>query len=750
MASVDMPLEERWQDLENGIRAVYSNIRGNVDMKRYMELYTHVYNICTCTQSRQPAPISSKPEERHGASLVGHDLYEKLKTFLKAHCDGLKQQSVHLTGEAALSCFTAQWEEYVFSSKVLNHIFSYLNRHWVRREIEEGNKNVYNVDKLTLVVWRDVIFAALEKQLVDAVLDLIERERNGETINTRLISGVKDCFVALGLDDEEGKNPELAVYKEHLENVFLKKTMEYYRAESDAFLADNPITEYMKKVESRLEQEQRRVQVYLHDSSRDELAKTCEAVMIRSHVDVLHGEFQSLLDNERTEDLQRMYGLLSRIPDGLEPLRQRLEAHVVDQGQSALAAALAASGDDAKVYVDTLLQVHRKHRTLVSTAFHSDPSFVASLDRACRKFVNDNAITKRAKQSAKSPELLAKYCDSLLKKSAKNPEEDDLEALLNDLMIVFKYIEDKDVFQKFYSKMLAKRLVYDTSASDDAERSMVSKLKTACGYEYTSKLQRMFSDMSTSKDLNQKFKQHLESTSAEGRYPIDLSVLVLTSGSWPFTQGSEVTLPPVLTSSIDRFSYFYNSQHQGRKLTWLFNISRGELVTHFAKKQYTLQCHTSQIVVLLQFNDSLTYTFEELLANTGIKRESLQSLMEQLEKTKLLTRKDGSWTLNQNIKYKKIKMNFAQTVKKEQAAESDQTHKTVEEDRKLLIQACIVRIMKMRKQLNHTLLIDESVKQLAARFKPKVSVIKRCIDMLIEKEFLRRVDGTRDEYQYVA
>lgn len=59
-------------------------------------------------------------------------------------------------------------------------------------------------------------------------------------------------------------------------------------------------------------------------------------------------------------------------------------------------------------------------------------------------------------------------------------------------MVVFKYIEDKDVFQKFYSKMLAKRLVHHTSASDDAEASMISKLKQACGYEYTIKLQRMF------------------------------------------------------------------------------------------------------------------------------------------------------------------------------------------------------------------------------------------------------------------
>ena len=73
-------------------------------------------------------------------------------------------------------------------------------------------------------------------------------------------------------------------------------------------------------------------------------------------------------------------------------------------------------------------------------------------------------------------------------------------------MTVFKYVEDKDVFQKFYSKMLAKRLVNATSASDDAEASMITKLKEACGFEYTNKLQRMFTDMSLSKDLNDSFR----------------------------------------------------------------------------------------------------------------------------------------------------------------------------------------------------------------------------------------------------
>jgi len=44
-------------------------------------------------------------------------------------------------------------------------------------------------------------------------------------------------------------------------------------------------------------------------------------------------------------------------------------------------------------------------------------------------------------------------------------------------ILLFKYVDDKDVFQKFYSRMLAKRLIYDNSVSDDAESNMISRLK---------------------------------------------------------------------------------------------------------------------------------------------------------------------------------------------------------------------------------------------------------------------------------
>jgi Cullin family len=86
-------------------------------------------------------------------------------------------------------------------------------------------------------------------------------------------------------------------------------------------------------------------------------------------------------------------------------------------------------------------------------------------------------------------------------------------------MTVFKYVEDKDVFQKFYSRMLSRRLVNSTQASDEAEASMITKLKEACGFEYTNKLSRMFQDMGVSKDLERAFLDSLTDRESLGRNP---------------------------------------------------------------------------------------------------------------------------------------------------------------------------------------------------------------------------------------
>jgi cullin 1 len=693
-----------WPEIEAGLKQVYFE-KTTMSRKEYMKLYTEVYNYCTCVPGAQGSPRtqsggrSRRTPPSNSPKFVGLELYKKLQKFLKENfLRDLRPKGSDLLGEDLLEFWVTSWSDYTFSSKVVNGMFSYLNRHWVKREQDEGKKDICDVYTLALVSWRDIMFTDLHKQMTSAVLNLIDRERSGEVVNTRLIRGLVDSYVEVGVqvDSPMAKGPQLQVYKENFEDLFLKETVRYYAKESTAFLERNPVAEYIKKVEVRLAEEEHRVQMYLHETSQDPLARKLEEVLIQTYLQQFFDEFDNLLRNDRDDDAGRLYSLVARLPDGLDNMKSIFENHVFHQGLSAIEKCQESADSDPKVYVEALLSVYRRYSGLVTASFEGKPMFVGALDKACSRFVNVNAVTRSGRGSTKSPELLARYCDALLKKSAKNPDESEMEEALQAVMTIFKYIEDKDVFQKFYSKWLAKRLVHQTSASDDAEASMISKLKHACGYEYTSKLQRMFQDMSVSRDLNTKFRDSSDRK-------LEFSVQVLSSGSWPFSPGPQFSLPPELEKARETFAVFYRSQHEGRKLTWLYNLSKGELVTHCFKNKHTLMASTYQMAVLLQYNVATEHTVEYLLEVTQLKMDILDQVLQILLKTKLLICEENQLQplsrvrLYEAYKNKKLRVNINVPLKSETRKEQEETHKHIEDDRKLVIQ--------VRRVTNHVMVV---------------------------------------------
>ncbi|XP_031136866.2 cullin-3-B-like [Sander lucioperca] len=353
-------------------------------------------------------------------------------------------------------------------------------------------------------------------------------------------------------------------------------------------------------------------------------------------------------------------------------------------------------------------------------------------------------------------------------------------------MVLFRFMQEKDVFERYYKQHLGRRLLSNKSVSDDSEKNMISKLKTECGCQFTSKLEGMFRDMSISNTTMDEFRQHIQTTSAS-LSGVDLTVRVLTTGYWPTQSATpKCTIPPSPRHAFEVFRRFYLAKHSGRQLTLQHHMGGADLnatfygaikkedgsevgvggaqVTGSNTRKHILQVSTFQMTILMLFNNREKCTFEEIQQETDIpERElvrALQSLACGKPTQRVLTKEPKSkeiesghvFTVNDQFtsKLHRVKIQTVAAKQGESDPERKETRQKVDDDRKHEIEAAIVRIMKSRKKMQHNVLVAEVTQQLRARFLPSPVVIKKRIEGLIEREYLARTPEDRKVYTYVA
>lgn len=269
--------------------------------------------------------------------------------------------------------------------------------------------------------------------------------------------------------------------------------------------------------------------------------------------------------------------------------------------------------------------------------------------------------------------------------------------------------------------MLAKRLIHQLSQSMDAEEAMIDRLKQACGYEFTNKLHRMFTDMSVSADLNSKFVASLrdkrEGGESQQQLGVGFAIYVLQAGAWPLTlppTSGPFHIPQQFEKSIQAFEQFYHAQFSGRKLTLLHHLCQGELKLNYLKKPYLVTMPTYQMALLLLFEHCDSVSCKEAATLLRLSHDQLAKHAVSLLDCKLLKKstegeleKDSLLTLNFEYYNKRTKFRITGATQRDTPHDTEATHRSVDDDRKLYLQAAIVRIMKSRKILKHNQLIQE-------------------------------------------
>lgn len=700
--------ENTWATLKSAISAIFLKQSNPCDLEK---LYQAVNDLCL--------------------HKMGRSLYQRIEkeceTYISAALQSLVGQSEDLV--VFLSLVQKRWQDFCDQMLMIRGIALYLDRTYVKQ-----TSNVRSLWDMGLQLFHKHLSLAseVERKTVFGLLKMIERERLGEAVDRTLLNHLLKMFTALG------------IYPESFDKPFLEGTSEFYAAEGVKYMQQADVPDYLKHVEMRLQEENERCLIYLDASTRKPVVATAEKQLLERHITaILDKGFTTLMDGKRIEDLQRMYMLFSRV-NALESLRQSLNQYIRRTGQS-----IVMDEEKDKEMVSSLLEFKANLDRIWEESFSKNEAFSNTIKDAFEHLINI--------RQNRPAELIAKFVDEKLRAGNKGTSEEELEGTLDKVLVLFRFIQGKDVFEAFYKKDLAKRLLLGKSASIDAEKSMITKLKTECGSQFTNKLEGMFKDIELSKEINESFKQ---SSQARTKLPsgIEMSVHVLTTGYWPTYPPMDVRLPHELNVYQDIFKEFYLSKYSGRRLMWQNSLGHCVLKADFPKGKKELAVSLFQTVVLMLFNDAQNLCYQDIKESTGIEDKELRRTLQSLAcgKFRVLQKipkgrdveDDDTFVFDDQFAAPlyRIKVNAIQM--KETVEENTSTTERVFQDRQYQVDAAIVRIMKTRKVLSHTLLITELFQQLKFPIKP--ADLKKRIESLIDREYLERDKNNPQIYNYLA
>uniref|UniRef100_A0A671MXU9 Cullin-4B n=1 Tax=Sinocyclocheilus anshuiensis TaxID=1608454 RepID=A0A671MXU9_9TELE len=618
------------------------------------------------------------------------------------------------------------WQDHCRQMIMIRSIFLFLDRTYVLQ-----NSMLPSIWDMGLELFRFYIISDLKVQskTIDGILLLIERERSGEAIDRSLLRSLLSML------------SDLQIYQDSFEQRFLEETNRLYAAEGQRLMQEREVPEYLHHVNKRLEEEADRVITYLDQSTQKPLIATVEKQLLGEHLTaILQKGLNNLLDENRIQDLSLLFQLFSRVRGGVQVLLQHWIEYI-----KAFGSTIVINPEKDKTMVQELLDFKDKVDHIIDVCFMRNEKFVNGMKEAFETFIN--------KRPNKPAELIAKYVDSKLRAGNKEATDEELEKMLDKIMIIFRPRKFSIiyVFEAFYKKDLAKRLLVGKSASVDAEKSMLSKLKHECGAAFTSKLEGMFKDMELSKDI-----MHMQCQNIPGN--IELTVNILTMGYWPTYVPMEVHLPAEMVRLQEIFKTFYLGKHSGRKLQWQSTLGHCVLKAEFKEGKKELQVSLFQTLVLLMFNEGEEFSLEDIKLATGIEDGELRRTLQSLAcgKARVLTKtpkskdvEDGDkFSCNDDFKHKLFRIKINQIQMKETVEEQASTTERVFQDRQYQIDAAIVRIMKMRKTLSHNLLVSEVYNQL--KFPVKPADLKKRIESLIDRDYMERDKENPNQYNYVA
>ncbi|KAI2656172.1 Cullin-5 [Labeo rohita] len=471
----------------------------SVTKQQWFDLFSDVHAVCLWDDK--------------GPAKIHQALKEDILDFIK---QAQARVLSHQDDTALLKAYIVEWRKFFTQCDILPKPFCQLEITLMGKQGSNKKSNVEDsiVRKLMLDTWNESIFSNIKNRLQDSAMKLVHAERLGEAFDSQLVIGVRESYVNLCSNPED----KLQIYRDNFEKAYLDSTERFYRTQAPSYLQQNGVQNYMKYADAKLREEEKRALRYL-ETRRESYGMLCECT-----------------------ELHLMFSLMDKVPNGIEPMLKDLEEHIISAGLADMVAAAETITTDSEKYVEQLLTLFNRFSKLVKEAFQDDPRFLTARDKAYKAVVNDATIFKLElpmKQKGKTP-------------LSKKLTSEEIELKLKEVLLVLKYVQNKDVFMRYHKAHLTRRLILDISAD------------IGMPADYVNKLARMFQDIKVSEKVF-------------------------------------VSLPTELEDLIPEVEDFYKKNHSGRKLHWHHLMSNGIITFKNEVGQYDLEVTTFQLASLVAF-----------------------------------------------------------------------------------------------------------------------------------------------------
>ncbi|KAJ8565983.1 hypothetical protein K7X08_008559 [Anisodus acutangulus] len=251
--------EEGWPILqEQAINRLILLVEGDTSnqfsSEDYMRCYTTVYNMC----------------DNNPAGPEAHKLYLQYKKTMEDYVSSKVVPSIRgKKDDILLHGLVKRWNNHKVMTRWLIRFFHYLDRYLVPR------RKLPSLQETSCFAFYELAYGEMNDGVTDAVISLIDRERQGEKIDQALVKNVLDIYVEMGGDS-------MKYYAKDFEESMLKDTAVFYSKKASDWMASKSYEDYMLKVEECLKEEEGRVQSYLR-YSKQKLLEVLEYELLTVH-----------------------------------------------------------------------------------------------------------------------------------------------------------------------------------------------------------------------------------------------------------------------------------------------------------------------------------------------------------------------------------------------------------------------------------------------------------------------------------